>query len=121
MPTDLLLLTADKNIEYGVRGLLSRPEALGIRAVSSTIYVHPQRDPGCARRSHELLRQFSGDYDRALVVFDHHGCGLENRTPAQVEDGVRQLLAANGWGNRAEAVVIAPELEAWVFTASPHV
>jgi len=121
MPTDLVPLTADKNIEHGLRGLLSRPEALGIRAIASKIYVHPQRDPACARKAHEFLRQFADDYHHALVVFDHEGCGREERAPTQLEEDVRQQLAANGWKDRAQVVVIAPELEAWVFSASPHV
>jgi hypothetical protein len=122
MPTDLILLAADKNIEHGMRGLLGRPQALGIRPLTSKIYVHPQRDPACAQKPHEFLRQFSRDYDRALVVFDHQGCGMEDRIPLDIEANVRQLLAANGWdGRRADAVVIAPELEAWVFSTSPQV
>jgi hypothetical protein len=121
MPTDLVLLVADKDIEHAVRGLLSRPQALGIRPISSTIHVHPQRDPACAQKSHEFLRQFAVDYDRALVVFDHQGCGREDRVPAQVEHDVRQLLSANGWNDRADAVVIAPELEVWIFSESPQV
>ena len=102
MPTDLVLLTADKNIEHGLRGLLSRPEALGIRAIASKIYVHPQRDPACARKAHEFLRQFADDYHHALVVFDHEGCGREERAPTQLEEDVRQQLAANGWEDRAQ-------------------
>lgn len=121
MPTDLVVLVADKNIEHSVRGLLARPQDLGIRPVTSKIYVHPQRDPAVARKPQEFLRPFSGDYDRALVVFDHWGCGLEDRAPAQLEAGVRQLLLANGWDGRADAIVIAPELEAWVFSGSPLV
>lgn len=121
MPTDLVLLTADKNIEHGLRGLLSRPEALGIRAITSTTYVHPQRDPACARKAHEFLRQFAVDYHHALVLFDHEGSGREERAPTQLEEDVRQQLAANGWEGRAQVVVIAPELEAWVFSASPNV
>lgn len=121
MPTDLVLLVADKNIEHGVRGLLSRAEALGIRPLSSTTYVHPQRDPACAQKPHEFLRQFASDYDRALVMFDYQGCGRENRVPAQLEEDVRKLLSVNGWDGRADAVVIVPELEAWVFSTSPQV
>ena len=79
MPTELVLLVADKNIEYGMRGLLGRPQAIGIRPIDSKIYVHPHRDPGCARRAHEFLRQFADDYDHALVVFDRQGCGWEER------------------------------------------
>jgi hypothetical protein len=59
MPTDLVLLVADKNIESGIRVLLSRPGSLQIRAIASKIYVHPQRDPACARRAHEFLRPFA--------------------------------------------------------------
>ena len=121
MPTDLVLLVADKNIEYGLRGLLSRPQALGIRSVRSQIHVHPQRDPACAQKPHEFLRQFAADYSHALVVFDHQGCGRENRHPIQLEEDVRHLLYANGWEGRASAIVIDPELEAWVFSASPIV
>jgi hypothetical protein len=121
MPTDLILLVADKNIEFGIRGLLDRPQALGIRPLTVKIYVHPQRDPACARKAHEFLRQFCRDYDRALVVFDHQGCGIENRTPFEIEGQVREVLSANGWDGRADAVVIAPELEAWVFSTSPQV
>ena len=121
MPTDLVLLAADKDIEHAMRGLLGRSQALGIRPLSSTIYVHPQHDAACARKAHDFLRQFSRDYARALVMFDHHGCGMEERMPDEIEGNVRQLLAANGWDDRADAIVIAPELEAWVFATSPQV
>jgi hypothetical protein len=121
MPTDLVLLVADKNIEHGLRGLLGRPLALGIRPVGSKIYVHPQRDPAPAQKPHELLRQFSSDYDKALVVFDHKGCGRENRSATQLEEDVRQLLSVNGWDSRGDAIVIVPELEAWVFATSSQV
>lgn len=121
MPTDLVLLAADKDIEYGMRGLLNRPLALGIRPIEHTIYVHPQHDPGCVNRSHDFLQPLSTDYRHALVVFDHQGCGLEHRTPAEIEAVVHDRLGATGWQDRAKAIVIAPELEAWVFSVSPHV
>jgi len=121
MPTDLVLLVADKNTEYGLRGLLSRPEALGIRPITWKAYVHPQRDPACAGKAHEFLRSFARDYHRALVVFDHHGSGRENRSAVDLESDVEQLLAINGWTDRAHVVAIAPELESWVFTSSPQV
>lgn len=37
--SDLVLLVADKDMEYAMKGLLSRPAALGIRRVSCEIYV----------------------------------------------------------------------------------
>jgi hypothetical protein len=121
MPTDLVLLVPDKNIELGLRGLLNRPQALGIRAINFKIYVHPQRDPGCAVKSHEFLRPFSTDYEHALVIFDRQGSGRETVTATELSDSVRERLSANGWGERSEAIVIEPEIEAWVFSPSPHV
>jgi hypothetical protein len=45
---DLVVLAADKNTEFTVRGLLdSRTAALGIRRVVFDVYPHPERDPGC--------------------------------------------------------------------------
>ena len=43
---DLIILVADKNMEFAVRGILTRLEALGIRDITYDLYVHPERDPG---------------------------------------------------------------------------
>jgi len=34
---------------------------------------------------------------------------------------VENRLEASGWGERAGAVVLDPELESWIWTTSPHV
>ncbi len=39
---DLMVLVADKNIEFTIKGLLSRPQALGTREVSSRVVRHPE-------------------------------------------------------------------------------
>jgi hypothetical protein len=44
---DLVFLVADKNMEYTVRGLLSSPARLQIRAIKFDIRVHDKSDPGC--------------------------------------------------------------------------
>jgi len=122
MPADLIVLAADRDIEQGVQGLLGRPAALGIRPLRGvSTLVHPERDPGCARRAHHFLRPFLHDYLHALVVFDRQGSGLESLSAAEIADEVRRLLAANGWGARAEVIVLDPELEVWVFATSAHV
>lgn len=121
MPKDLILLVADKNMDYGMRGLLSRPEALGIRRVETQIYVHPRHDPGCVREAHAVLRPFIRDYKHALVMFDRCGSGREGLPAAALSEEVRGRLATNGWEDRAEVIVLDPELEVWVFAASPHV
>ena len=43
---DLFVLTADKNMLHAVRGVLNRPQALGISSIRSKILPHPNRDGG---------------------------------------------------------------------------
>ena len=121
MPKDLILLVADKNTDYGIRGLLRRPRALGTRPVDGQVYVHPRHDPGCVREAHGFLRPFVNDYTHAMVIFDRSGSGREALPADRLSEEVRGRLAANGWGDRAEVIVLDPELEVWVFAASPHV
>jgi hypothetical protein len=53
---DLIVLVADADMEAAVRGLLSRPSALGIRPISFDVKRHVQRDAGCRSGAHDLLR-----------------------------------------------------------------
>ncbi len=118
---DLIVLVVDKNMEHTVRGLLQRPQALGVRAVDAEIFVHPRHDPGCVNEAPDFLRPFAASHRHALALFDHDGCGREDTAPDALADEVRQRLEANGWRDRAEAIVLAPELEVWVWSDSPHV
>jgi len=118
---DLVVLVPDKCIEAAIGGLLSRPEALGIRPLRHDIFTHPERDPGCLLRSYDILGPLSSHYERALVVLDRHGCGREGEARETLEQAIVERLEDHGWSGRAEAVVIAPELEAWVWSDSPHV
>lgn len=112
---DLVLLVADKSIAQAITGLLLRTKALGLRGIAYEIRVHQQRDPGCRVDAAAFLRPFASQFEHALVVFDRDGCGSE--APRQeIEEGVESELRRNGWGPRARAVVIDPELEVWVWT-----
>lgn len=115
---DLLCLAADKSIEATLRGLLARSQALGIHAVEVDVLVHPRRDPGCYHEAHEFLRPFRDSYHHALVVFDQAWEGAPAQDALVLEQEVRQRLGGDGW---ADVVVIDPELEAWVWSDSPHV
>lgn len=118
---DLIFLVADKNIECGVRGLLSRPEALGVRSIDAQIVVHVRRDPGCVHEAHDFLRPFVNEYRHALVMFDLQGSGREALRRHGLGDEVRRRLAASGWDDPADVIVLDPELEVWVFSTSLHV
>lgn len=118
---DLVVLAADKNMEFGIRGILSRSSSLCIRRVTVDIFVHPERDPGCLLKAHDFLKPFPESYMHALVVFDRDGCGREERTRKDLESDVEGKLSNSGWKRRAACVVIDPELENWVWSGSHHV
>jgi hypothetical protein len=118
---DLIALVADKNIEAAIRGILNRPDSLGIRQITYDVYVHLHRDPGCLLESHTFLLPFSHNYRHSIVVFDREGCGHEHSLREELEVSVEDLVSSVGWNNRSAAIAIDPELESWVWKDSPHV
>ncbi|MCE2453042.1 MAG: hypothetical protein J4F48_09455 [Nitrospinae bacterium] len=119
---DLVIIVADKNLEHALEGLLSRPEALGIREIEHDIYRHPQHDPGCAVHGVEFISKFSRQYHHGLLMFDHEGSGKETTTtPEALQESLNESLAISAWGEQARAIVLAPELEVWIWSDSPHV
>lgn len=102
-------------------GLLSRPQSLQIRPIQYRVQLFSRRDPGCLRQSHDFLRQFVNQFRYAIVMFDRDGCGQEQRTREELETEVERNLEACGWKDRSAAVVIDPELEAWVWSDSSEV
>ena len=119
---DLVVLVADKDMDYAVRGLLDRYRAFNLsQPITSDIFVHPQRDPGCLLRGHDFLRPFINNYLFGLILLDKDGCGQEHKTRQELEVQIEQYLSNSGWGDRAAAIVIDPELEIWVWSDSPHV
>lgn len=115
---DLVVLVADGDIEQTIRGLLSRPQDLSIREIHYEIYKHPNHDGGCRTDGHNLLRPFHSQARFALNIFDHDGSGKESLPATEVEQESSSLLAKNGWGERAKAIVIEPEIEQWIWSDS---
>ncbi len=118
---DLIVLVAGGNDLETLKGLLSRPERLGIREVSFEVVPHARHDPGCFLQAPGFLRSYHGRYRYALVLFDREGSGREERSREDLEQDLEQRLASAGWGDRAAAVVVDPELEIWIWSDSPHV
>jgi len=119
---DLVVLVADKNMEVAVKTLIEeRYESLGIRQVQADVFVHPERDAGVLLKAHIFLEQFRKEYCYALVMFDHEGCGQENKPAEELEQEVKQRLEQSRWQGQCEVIVLEPELEAWVWSSSPHV
>jgi hypothetical protein len=110
---DLIILAADKSMEFALRGALGRPESLGIRPISFDVLVHPGRDGGVRTSGAQLLRLERSRYSHALAVLDHEGSG--SHLDASAEEGLldRQLAAA--WEDLGKAIVIKPELDSWMW------
>ncbi len=118
---DLVVLTADKNMKSAVQGLLDRSKDMGIRSISTEIFIHPERDPGCRLRSEAFLRPFVNHADHAIVMFDREGSGNQKKSRREIETDVTSGLSRSGWRERAACIAIDPELENWVFSDSPEV
>lgn len=118
---DVIVLVADKDMEQTVTGVCLRPPALGVRGFTWQVLVHPGRDPGCLLEGVDFLRAFQRQFAHALILFDRIGCGRESLSRIELETEIELALAQSGWGERGAAVVIDPELEAWVWSDSPHV
>ncbi|GIL12558.1 MAG: hypothetical protein BroJett038_12780 [Chloroflexota bacterium] len=118
---DIVFLVADADTEQAIIGLLSRTLSLGIRDIKYQIYKHDRRDPGCRTEADIFLRQFVKQFDYAIVLFDHEGCGQEQDNIETIQDELERRLTNTGWENRNRVVVIKPELEIWVWSDSPKV
>ncbi|MGE5342922.1 MAG: methylation-associated defense system protein MAD4 [Candidatus Omnitrophota bacterium] len=117
---DLIILTADKDMEFSIKGILERTESLRIRKINFNVFNHPHRDPGCRKNAINYLRQYV-DYNYALVVFDKEGCGKEESAREELEKKIEEELFENGWKDRSAVIVIDPELENWLWSDSPEV
>jgi hypothetical protein len=122
----LVVLVADIDTENAIRGVLGRWQSLGIQKLTENIdydiHRHSQRDPGCRLEADKFLRNFVRTHRHGLVIFDFHGCGAEHENAdSAIESRVEQLLSQSGWGDRCACIVINPEIEAWVWSNSPHV
>lgn len=120
MKKDLIVLVADKNMQFTLFPLLNRFQALNIRPIRFDIFIHPQRDPGIYKGSHLFLREFSALYQYAMVFLDYEGSGAERKKPEEIRNEILENLKRNGWPNKAEIIVFDPELEIWAWIDSPH-
>ena len=118
---DLIVLVPDADMEFAIRSVLRRADALKTRPIKFDVHRHLQRDAGCRSDCHNYLRLYLDDYQHAVVLFDHEGSGEETLARGRLERKVEDILGRNGWNDRAAVVVIDPELEAWVWSDSPVV
>ena len=117
---DLVVLAADGSMKSALHEILARHESLGSRSFSFDVFSHPEHDPGVLLRGHLLLQPLRDDYSHAAAVFDRDGCG-DPRPGADLAATVQENLNHSGWAGRSAVTVLEPELEAWIWSDSPHV
>jgi hypothetical protein len=113
---DLVLLVADKNAHFALKGALGRPEALGIRPIEFEFLVHPGRDGGARRTGPEVLALERRRFKHALLVLDFEGCGTDLPNATALEAQLDGRLSTH-WKEAAKSIVIEPELDVWVWGA----
>lgn len=113
---DLVLLVADKNAQFALKGALGRPDALGIRPIDFEFRVHPGRDGGARKSGPEVLALERRRFKHALLVLDFEGSGTDLPDANALEAQLDVRLSAH-WKESAKSIVIEPELDVWVWGA----
>jgi hypothetical protein len=113
---DLVLLVADKNAHFALKGALERPNAFGIRPIQFEFRVHPGRDGGTRKTGPDVLALERRRFQHGLLVFDFEGCGSDLHNAVILENQMDERLR-NHWNDKAKAIVINPELDVWVWGA----
>lgn len=119
---DLLVVVADLDQEEAMLGLLPRHQSLNTSPFTFKVTTLPDTpgDAGTRKNGPEYLRTIQHTFDRAIVLFDRHGAGADH-SAERFENDLEVRLNRNGLGGRTRCIVIDPELEAWVWSTSPHV
>jgi hypothetical protein len=113
---DLLVYVADADALGFIRSILQKPAALAIRPISFDIERHPQRDSGMIQSGAELARMKKGRYEKALLVWDHHGSGRDHKqSPQEIGKEMQGKLDSFTWSGNSTVAVLVPELEQWLW------
>lgn len=92
MRNDLAVLVPCLDILVSTKASLNRSGALGIRPITFGIDKHIYKDSGCFLTGPDLLRTRLKQVEHALIVFDRHGCGQEQRAATDPADDTAQDL-----------------------------
>ena len=111
---DLVLLVADKNMQFALQGALSRPETLGIRPIAYEFRSHPGRDGGVRASGSRVLAGERNRFRHALMLLDFEGCGTQLLDPIALEQELDQQIRMT-WNDEGKTIVIAPEVDVWLW------
>ena len=113
---DLVLLVADKNAQFALKGALNRPEAWAFAPSSLSFACIPAGDGGTRKSGPEMLALERRRFSHALLVLDFEGCGTDLPNATALETQLDKKLSSQ-WKTDAKSIVIEPELDVWVWGA----
>ena len=111
---DLMIVVADKNMEFALRGILGRANSLHIRPTDYEIEQYPGRDGGVRVSGPEFLAPSRDQFHHGIIMFDHDGCGAEGFLVEDLERELDVRLQPH-WLDRAKSIVIQPEVDIWIW------
>jgi hypothetical protein len=115
MSKDLVVLVADKNMQFALRGAFGRPRALGTGAFDHEFRIHVGRDGGVRASGAAMLAQERRRFRHALLVLDFEGCGADAfQSPQSLQAKLDSEMRTH-WGEDGRAIVISPELDVWLW------
>ena len=120
---DLIVVVPDGALYNVIQSLLlKRRLSIQIREITFDVIKDPLRDASPESNTVDLLRGFLRSHTYAIVLRDLSGSGWEQRGASQFEQALLDAMVTNGWRSSCvSAVVIEPEIEAWLRLESPHV
>ena len=92
-----------------------------IRQVTAEVKPFWRHDGGCRVEGVSILGGMIGQFRHAMLVFDFDGSGVGVTSAIELEQQLEDELRKVGWSDNAAAIVVEPEIEAWVWANSPNV
>jgi hypothetical protein len=122
-PHDLVVVVPDGAICLVAQTLvIQRRLSMGIREVDVELVKDPLHDASPESKVVMLLRGYLRTHKHAMVIRDLAGSGWEKRGAGALREALLRALTENGWEpHRIQAIILEPELEAWLRLTSVHV
>jgi hypothetical protein len=120
MSYNTIVIVPDLPFKRLIEAIHGRETWFGISGFVPHVHVDPRHDASVRKTAHEVARaerSAVGTRERfAIAMFDHHGCGREQRSDQECETDVERLLASVNFGESGSVCIcVKPEFEQWLF------
>jgi hypothetical protein len=125
---DCFFIVADSNMEYTLRGMLSRDRydltlqcgMFAFDARQDLLVAVGDNDPGLFQRIETYVRPVRGSHSHLVVMIDAEWAGSPGAEAIRTH--ILNGCVSSGWSkDDVAAIVLDPELETWIWQDSPIV